>query len=301
MVISTSKRAVGCSIVALMLTLSFSTMAEEEKELSVTVSPIKGTLYMLQGKGGNVLASVGDDGLLLIDDDYTEYAPAYERALLEIAPQESAPKFLLNTHWHPDHTGGNAYWSEKGTVIVAHKNVLRRMSTKQNIKALSWVVEASPSAALPVVTFESGLALHFNGDDVEVQHFPAGHTDGDSVVFFSKANVVHMGDHFFNGTFPFVDISSGGSVTGYAANVKMILDRIDDETIVIPGHGSIANKADLKRFLQMIETTSADIRSKLDQGMSADAIVEAGLGEQWGQWGGGFITEATWISFVAAS
>ena len=163
------------------------------------------------------------------------------------------------------------------------------------------VVEPSASAARPVVTYDSGLALHLNNDDIEVQHFPAGHTDGDSVVFFSKANVVHMGDLFFNGFFPFVDAGSGGTVAGYLANVKVVMDRIDDETIVIPGHGTIANKADLQRFYHMIETTSEIIRSQLALGMTAEEIAEEGLGLEWVEWGTGFISEEFWISTVAAN
>lgn len=301
MFLMTSKNALAGWACALMLLVSASAFAQSKQELSVTVNPIKGTLYVLQGKGGNVLASLGADGLLLIDGDYAEYAPAYDRALQSIATQERAPRFLLNTHWHGDHTGANSYWSKKGAVVVAHQNVRQRMSTRHEIKALNRVIEPSPTEALPIVTYDSGLALHFNDDDIEVRHFPAGHTDGDSVIFFSKANVVHMGDHFFNGRFPYVDIASGGTVSGYAANVQTVLDRIDNETVVIAGHGqAVANKADLKRFHDMIEITSADIRSKLAQGMTAKTIAEQGLGEQWADWGRHFINEAAWISFVAA-
>ena len=300
MFVTTLKNVIALWFTALLLTASVSVLANSA-QLSAIVTPLKGPLYVLQGKGGNVVASVGTDGSLLIDGDYAEYAPAYERALMTIAPKGDAPRFLLNTHWHGDHTGANAYWSEKGTVVVAHQNVRQRMSIKHEIKALNRVIEASPTAALPIVTYDSGMALHFNDDDIEVQHFPAGHTDGDSVIFFSKANIVHMGDHFFNGRFPYVDLASGGTVAGYAANVKTVLERIDDETIVIAGHGqAVANKADLQRFLDMIETTSADIRSKLAQGMTAQAITEQGLGEQWADWGKHFISEAAWISFVAA-
>jgi len=295
-----SKKAANIFLIALVgVLLAPLAQANDEKDLSVSVTPLKGPLYMLKGRGGNVVASVGTDGTLIIDDDYPHYAPAYEKALLALG-MEGAPRFVLNTHWHGDHTGSNNFWGERGAAIIAHNNVLQRMSIRQEMKAIDRVVEASPRAALPVVTFEQSLALHFNGDDIEIQHYPRGHTDGDSVLFFSKENVVHMGDHFFNGSFPFVDIGSGGNVKSYAANVKSILDRIDDKTIVVPGHGALANKADLVRFHTMIVSTSTVVESRLAKGMTKEAIVEQGLGDEWASWGKGFINEAAWISFIAA-
>lgn len=271
----------------------------DEPEPAVSVTPLKGPLYMLQGRGGNVVASVGKDGVLIIDDDYPEYASSYEQALLGLGMKSVAPRFVLNTHWHGDHTGSNGYWGKRGAVIIAHDNVLQRMSTRQEVKAIGLVAEPSPRAALPVVTFEQSLALHFNGDDIEVQHYPGGHTDGDSIVFFARENVVHMGDHFFNGAFPFVDLSTGGNVQKYAANVKVVLARIDDDTIVVPGHGPLASRADLAGFHSMIVETSKLVKSRLAEGMSVKDITSQGLGEKWVSWGQGFINEAAWISFIA--
>ncbi|MBT4520731.1 MAG: MBL fold metallo-hydrolase, partial [Halieaceae bacterium] len=215
--------------------------------------------------------------------------------------QGSLPRYLINTHWHGDHTGGNKFWGERGVVIIAHDKVRARMSTRQEMPALGRVVEASPSAALPVVTFEDSLALHFNDEDIEIQHYRAGHTDGDSVIFFSKANVVHMGDHFFNNAFPFVDVGSGGNVFNYSANVKEVLDRVDNATVIVPGHGKVASKADLQHYYKMLVTTSNEVKSRIEQGQSVEAIVAQGLGEEWASWGQGFINEARWISFIAAS
>ncbi len=302
---STKRGAVRAAVLGFALTGVLAivpAVAEDgEQELSVSVTHLKGALHMLRGRGGNVVASVGDDGVLIIDDDYPEYGLSFEQALLGLGMKSAAPRFILNTHWHKDHSGSNGYWGERGAVIIAHNNVLKRMSTRQEIKALGLVMEPSPRVALPVVTFETGLALHFNGDDIEVQHFPRGHTDGDSIVFFNKENTVHMGDHFFNGAFPFVDLGSGGNVKSYAANVKVVLGRIDDDTMVVPGHGVLANKADLLRFHNMIIETSALVESRLDQGMSVKEITDQGLGEQWASWGKGFITEASWIAFIAGS
>ena len=267
---------------------------------NVSSTPIKGSLHLLQGKGGNVLASVGDDGILIIDDDYSEYAAAYHQVLQALAGSEGLPRFVINTHWHSDHVGGNAYWGERGAVILAHTNVYQRMSTPQEMKLFDRVVEPRPAPALPVVTYGDALALHFNGDQLEVQHYPRGHTDGDSIVFFIEENVVHMGDHYFKDRFPFVDIGSGGNVRQYTANVASVLNRIDDATVIVPGHGAtLATRADLARYLQMLETTTALVESKLEQGMSTTAIAEQGLGDEWQSWGEGFIKEAAWISFIA--
>ena len=188
------------------LFLSTTLYAAQPEAPTVSVTPLQGSLYLMQGRGGNVVVSVGDDGVLLVDDDYGEYATAYQGAINTLAASAAEPRFVLNTHWHGDHTGSNAFWADRGAVIMAHTNVRQRMSTRQEMKALNKVVEPSPAAALPVVTYDDSLAVHFNGDDIEVQHYPGGHTDGDSVVFYSGQNVVHMGDLFFKDAFPFVDV-----------------------------------------------------------------------------------------------
>lgn len=273
----------------------------EKAAVSVAVTQLRGPLHLLQAVGGNVVASVGGDGVLLVDDDYATNAAALETAVSGLAQSSQAPRFVLNTHWHNDHTGGNQHWGSRGSVILAHANVRGRMSSRQNVKALGMVVEPSPAEALPVVTFEDSMALHFNGVDIEVQHYPGGHTDGDSVIYFSQQNVVHMGDLFFKDRFPFVDVSSGGGVVAYTANVATVLARIDDKTIVVPGHGSVANKADLQRFHRMLGITISRVKSALAAGETVEAIVAQGLGAEWSAWGKGFINEAAWINSIAAS
>ena len=251
-----------------------------------------------------MVASVGADGILIIDDDYAAYANAYQDALNKLVPgskEAEVPQFVINTHWHGDHTGGNLYWGDQGSVIVAHTNVRARMSTRQDMKARGQVVEPSPVAALPVVTYGDSLALHFNDDDIEILHLPNGHTDGDSVVFFAKANVVHMGDHLFKNAFPFIDLDSGGSVAGYTANIAAVLARVDDSTVIIPGHGgTTATKGDLKRYHTMLTSTVEIVASRLGQGQTKESIIENGLGEKWSSWGRGFIKEKMWINTIAA-
>jgi cyclase len=175
------------------------------------------------------------------------------------------------------------------------------MSSPQENKARGTVVAASPATALPMVTYGDSLALHINGSDIEVQHYPGGHTDGDSVIFYSQENVVHMGDLFFNGAFPYVDLGSGGNLHDYLANVDAILARVDKETIIVPGHGPVANQADLQRFQQMLVNTTAAVKIALAQGMTLEAITQRGLGEEWATWGNGFIDESAWIRSIAAS
>jgi glyoxylase-like metal-dependent hydrolase (beta-lactamase superfamily II) len=285
----------------LMLFSSLATVHASEEAPAIKVQALAGGgLHLLQGRGGNVLASIGLDGVLLVDNDYADLGPAYEKAIAELSQSELAPGFIINTHWHSDHAGNNEYWGYRGSIMVAHNNVRQRMSTTQEMPALGMTVEPSADIALPLVTFADSIALHFNGNDIEVQHYPNGHTDGDSVVFYSNDNVVHMGDLFFKDRFPFVDLGSSGSVSGYIANVSAVLARVDAQTIIVPGHGSIANRADLERYLDMLKTTTAQVYASLDAGQSVDAIVAAGLGPQWESWGQGFISEERWIQTVAA-
>jgi glyoxylase-like metal-dependent hydrolase (beta-lactamase superfamily II) len=287
---------------ALSLAAAVPAQADNHEPLpEVTSTPLTGTLHLLQGRGGNVVASVGEDGLLIIDDDYANMVPTYEAALIDLAGADANPRFVLNTHWHSDHTGGNLFWADRGAVVVAHTRVRERMATRQDMPAMNRVVEPSPKGALPVVTYGDSVAVHFNGDDLEVQHYAAAHTDGDSVVYFTAENVVHMGDLFFKDRFPFVDIGSGGTVPGYIAAVEAVLERVDGSTVIVPGHGSLATKADLERYLDMLQLTSTFVADKLAAGESVESITEAGLGEVWTSWGGGFINEATWISFIANS
>ncbi|MEH6589932.1 MAG: MBL fold metallo-hydrolase [Halioglobus sp.] len=283
--------------------MSLQVLAETpDKAPSVAVSEIKDGIYLLQGRGGNVVAFTGADGVLLIDNDYAPLAGAYVTALEKVAPEVDAPQYVINTHWHSDHTGNNGFWAQKNSVLVAQVNVRERMSTRQDMKTLDTVVEPSPAKALPVITYDSSMALHFNGEDIQLEHFANGHTDGDSVVFFSKANVVHVGDHFFLDAFPFVDMDSGGNLASYVANVGALLDRFDADTIIVPGHGTkVASKADLQRFHDMILATSTIVQEGTAKGLSVDQLVQRGLGEEWATWGKGFVNEALWIQTIAAS
>lgn len=281
-----TKSLARIGLLALALGSPLSGLAQNGQFANVTIRtvPVSGPISMLVGSGGNIGVSVGSDGLLIIDDQYAPLAPKIKAALAELGSE--TPKFLLNTHFHGDHTGGNAVFGI-GSVIVAQENVRSRLMATD-----------APPSALPVVTFDHNITLHFNGEDITLLHMPAGHTDTDSVVLFEDSNVIHMGDHFFNGGFPFVDLSSGGTVQGYLRNLEKALSWIDDDTQVIPGHGPLGTKADLLKFYNVVKDTSTAIRIKKSQRMSKEDIVAAGLGAEYASWGTGFINEQRWIETV---
>ena len=264
-------------------------LAQDDRFANVTIEtvPVTGNISMLIGSGGNIGVSTGDDGLLIIDDQYAPLAAKIRAALSQLNPD--APKFLLNTHFHGDHTGGNADFGV-ASIIIAHENVRGRL-----------VAEDSPSPALPVITFDDDVTVHFNGENITLIHMPRGHTDTDSVVMFEDSNVVHMGDHFFNGSFPFVDLANGGTVQGYLSNLEKALSWIDDDTSVIPGHGPLGSKADLLAFYNVVKDTSTTIRVMKSQGVSAEEAVTEGLSDEYESWGQGFINEQRWIETVFAS
>jgi cyclase len=271
------------------ISASVAVLAQDDRFANVTIEtvPVTGNISMLIGSGGNIGVSTGADGLLIIDDQYAPLAAKIRAALLQLG--SDTPKFLLNTHFHGDHTGGNADFGT-ASIIIAHENVRGRL-----------VAGDSPSSALPVITFDDDVTVHFNGENITLIHMPRGHTDTDSVVMFEDSNVIHMGDHFFNGGFPFVDLASGGTVQGYISNLEKALSWIDDDTSVIPGHGPLGTKADLLAFYNVVKDTSITIRVMKSQQMSAEEAVVEGLGDEYESWGQGFINEQRWIETVFAS
>jgi glyoxylase-like metal-dependent hydrolase (beta-lactamase superfamily II) len=262
----------------------FSLAQDRFANVTIETVPVAGNISMLVGQGGNIGVSAGSDGILIIDD---QFAPLADRIKAAIAALGSdTPEFVLNTHFHGDHTGGNGEFGGD-SVIVAHENVRLRMAGG-----------GQPAVALPVVTYDDDVSLHFNGEEITLIHMPAGHTDTDSVVMFTESNVIHMGDHFFNGGFPFVDLDSGGTVQGFISNLEKALSWIQDDTAVIPGHGPLATKTDLLNFYNVVRDTAIAIRVMKSQRMSAEEIVAEGLGAEYESWGQGFINEERWIQTV---
>ena len=252
---------------AALLARAFSAPAAAQQDFSkveIKVERIAPGVAVLFGAGGNVGLSYGEDGNIIVDDQYAPLSEKIERAIREV--DRDPVRFVINTHWHFDHTGGNENFGKAGAVILAHDNVRRRMSTEQFIAALNAKVPASPKAALPVVTFADGVTLHLNGDTLHVIHVENAHTDGDSLVHWQKADVLHMGDTFFHkASFPFVDLSSGGSIDGLIAAVGKALTLAGPRTKIIPGHGPMATRADLLAYRAML----VDVRAKVAAGLRA--------------------------------
>jgi cyclase len=290
-------RPVGLSMALLLAVTANSAHHEDSPKFNVT--SVADNLLMLQGKGGNLALLTGAQGLVLIDNDYQDMSTALETALASYGGAEKLT-YIINTHWHGDHTGGNLALGQYAS-IVAHDNVRERLLSAQEVKLFKMKSDPYPEIAVPSITYEKAMALHINDEEVELVHFAGGHTDGDSVVFFKSANVVHTGDHFFNGFFPFVDVDSGGNVLRMAENIKLLLGMIDDDTKIIPGHGPLANKADLMAFVEMLEGTTAEVKVKKDKGLDLEEIQQQGLSDNWQAWTDGFLTTDVWISIVYSS
>src|SRR5688572_26746928 len=267
-------------------------------KVEMKATKVAGNVYMLEGAGGNIGVSVGTDGILIVDDQFAPLADKIRAALKEL--NQGKLRFILNTHWHGDHTGANAQFGPEAT-IIAHDNVRKRLSTEQKIPFFKSTVPASPKEALPVITFDNSLSVHFNGEDIRAIHFPNGHTDGDSVIFFTTSNVVHLGDNFFAGAFPFVDVDNGGNVVGLTKNTGEIITKIPAGAKLIPGHGPLATIDDLNLYHRMLLETTDIVRKKVAAGKTVDQIKSEGLPEEWKSWGTRFIKTDQWIELIHIS
>jgi glyoxylase-like metal-dependent hydrolase (beta-lactamase superfamily II) len=254
-------------------------------------------VYALFGDGGNIGVSAGDDGVFIIDDQFAPLTPAINAALAKLNP---APvRFVLNTHWHYDHVGGNENYGKAGAVIIAQDNVRARMSVPQAMEFIQQAVPASPPAALPVVTFNDSVSLHFNGDEVRAVHVAHAHTDGDAVIHFRKANVIHAGDTYFNGLYPFIDVDSGGGIAGTLAAVDVILAMADDETRIIPGHGPLSGRAELEAYRKMLVDTTTRVRTLRGEGRTVEEIVAAAPNADYDRtWGWSFVTAERYVQML---
>jgi glyoxylase-like metal-dependent hydrolase (beta-lactamase superfamily II) len=278
------------------LLLAFAPAAFAQQDLSaveIKVVPVSGAIYMLEGAGGNIGVSVGDDGIVIIDDQYAPLAPKIKAALASIS--KAPVRFVLNTHYHGDHTGGNEAFGESAP-IVAHENVRKRLAA--GLDAPGMTIPTAPEGALPVVTFNDRVTLHVNGEDIRALHIPHAHTDGDAVVFFSKSNVVHMGDLFFNGRFPFVDIDGGGSVSGTIAGVEAVLPKIPAGAKIIAGHGPIGTPAELKAYAEALRGMRGAVEAALAAGKSPAQMKEEKVLDRWSSWSWNFINADRFIDIL---
>ncbi len=271
---------------SLLTLLSAATAVADDRfaNVEMTVQPLNGSVHMMVGSGGNIGVSAGEDGILMIDDQYAPLAEKIAAALNQLGSDK--PRYIINTHYHGDHTGSNAFFqSHKSSTVFAHENVRIRLASGEDVNP----------KALPVVTYQDGIKFHFNNETIHVKHFPMAHTDGDSIVWFENADVLHAGDLMFKDWFPYIDLGAGGNVQGYIDAVSAMIEMIDDDTQIIPGHGSLANRSDLMRFRDMIVETYAYVQAQKSAGLSEDEAVAKGLEDKWKDWAWRFITEERWI------
>lgn len=271
---------------------------QDFSKVEIATTRLTETTYMMAGAGGNMGLSIGEDAVFLIDD---QFAPLTPKIVAAIAKITSKPvRFVLNTHWHFDHTGGNENLGRAGAIVVAHDNVRKRMNSEQFIEFMQMNIPPSPKATLPVVTFPAAISFHLNGDEMRVIHVPRAHTDGDSIVHFVKSDVIHMGDVYFNGMYPFIDTSSGGTVEGVIAACDQVLVMGSDKTQIIPGHGPLSNKAELKAYRDMLATVTGRIRKMIDEGRKLEDITASKVSAEFDEkWGKSFIPPAKFAQMLA--
>ncbi|WP_376697138.1 MBL fold metallo-hydrolase [Wenzhouxiangella sp. EGI_FJ10305] len=293
-----NKKFLNPLVAAALLAASIPALAQSMEDVEINVESVTDDVHVLTGRGGNLGLVVTEEGAFLVDD---QYAPLTDKILAAIRSVTDQPvKFVLNTHWHGDHTGGNENLAEKGTLVVAHDNVRERMSSEQVNEFFGRTTPASPDAALSVVTFNDAISFHLGGHEIRSFHVPNAHTDGDSVVYLPGSNVIHAGDIVFYGLYPFVDVDSGGSLSGMISAVERIAELAGDDTAIITGHGGpVIDREQLLGYHQMLTTVQERLGSAIEEGLSLEEIQAAGITDEYDeQWGGGFIPPDRWIELL---
>src|SRR5215470_14030295 len=267
-------------------------------KVQIKVTKVAGNVYMLEGAGGNIGASVGEDGIVVVDDQYAPLADRIQTALKGIS--DKPVRFVINTHYHEDHTGGNSYF-QKQAPIIAHDNVRKRLESggkAGNGGSVKFDAKPAPKDALPIITFDHDVTVHLNGEDIRALYFPAGHTDGDAVIFFPKSNVVHMGDDFVTYGFPFIDVDSGGSIDGMIDGVEKVIGQVPADVKIIPGHGPISSVTDVCAYLAMLKSTREVVANAIKDGKTLDQMKQANLLDPWKKYSGEFIKQDTFIETI---
>jgi glyoxylase-like metal-dependent hydrolase (beta-lactamase superfamily II) len=271
---------------------------QDFSKVQIKVSKVAGTVYMLQGAGGNIGASVGDDGIVVVDDQYAPLAEKIQAALKGIT--DKPVRFIINTHYHEDHTGGNEFF-QKQAPIIAQDNVRKRLEeggVAGNGGTLHMENKPAAKSALPIITFDHDVTVHLNGEDIRALHFPAGHTDGDSVIYFPKSNVVHMGDDFVTYGFPFIDVDGGGSIDGMIHGVEEAIAQLPADVKIIPGHGPVSNLDDVRAYVKMLKETRAAVQDALDKKMTLAEMKEKKILDPWKKYSGDFVSEDVFLETV---
>jgi len=290
-------RKIPAVFAVLFLSITLAVAQDQDySKVQLKVAKVAGTVYMLEGSdAGNIGASIGEDGIVIVDDQYAPLADKIQAALKGIT--EKPIRFIINTHYHGDHTGGNAYF-QKQAPIIAQDNVRKRLETggpAANGGSVHFDAKPAPQEALPIITFDHDVTVHLNGEDIRALYFPAGHTDGDSVIFFPKSNVVHMGDDFVTYGFPFIDIDSGGSIDGMIDGVEEVLAQVPADVKIIPGHGPISNVDDVKAYLSMLKATREVVAKSIQKHQTLDQMKQAKLLDPWKKYSGDFINEDAFL------
>jgi glyoxylase-like metal-dependent hydrolase (beta-lactamase superfamily II) len=288
----------GVSFGLVVLPRVSSAQNQDFSKVEIKVSKVSGNIYMLQGAGGNIAASVGEDGIVIVDDQFAPLADKIQSALKGIGVTDKPVRFVINTHYHGDHTGGNVPFANSGSTVIAQDNVRKRLAsggTAGNGGSIKMEAKPADKAALPIITFEHDVTVHLNGEDIRALHFPAGHTDGDAVIFFPKNNVVHMGDDFVRYGFPFIDVASGGSVQGMAAAMEKVANELPKDVKVIPGHGDLSTLDDVRAFVQMLKETTAAAQKAINEHKTVDQMKQEKILEPWKKWSGEFISSDQFI------
>ena len=262
-----------------LLFASATTASAQDNEVEFTRFQLSDTIYMLRGRGGNIGISTGEDGLYIIDDQIQPITDQLLGAIREIS--DKPIRFVINTHYHYDHVGGNEAVGGTGTVIVAHDNIRKRMTTEQVSIFMESTTPPYPKGALPVLTFNDRMTLHFNGESATAYHVAHGHTDGDSIIHFPASNVIHMGDMYFNGLYPYVDLDAGGAIQGFITATDLALTLADESTHIIPGHGPLATTQDLKDYRDFLVEARDNVQALIDQGMDLEQAIEAKPTADW--------------------
>ena len=273
---------------------------QDFSQVKVAIVRVVPGVYMLQGSGGNIGLSVGKDDAFVIDDEFAPLTDKIRAAIATVTPKPV--RFVVNTHWHGDHTGGNENMANGGAILVAQENVRRRMSSEQVNEFFKSKTPASPSAALPVITFAEGISFYVNGDSVQVAHVKNAHTDGDAIVMFRGANVVHMGDTYFNGIYPYIDVSSGGSLAGIIIAADRALSLTNDSTKIIPGHGALGNRASLMEYRKVMVSVRERVSKLIARKRTLEQILSAKpLADYDDTWGKGFMKPEQFLTLVYSS